>query len=70
MDRHIPLNVARAVILGDIEFLRFERFCNDIVSAMEGGRPILSTSLTYDRGRDGQDCRSETAHIRVRIPER
>lgn len=51
---HLPLNVARAVILGDTQFLRFEQFANDLVSKMEGDRPVLSTSLTYDRGRDGK----------------
>ncbi len=52
--RHIPLNVARAVILGDIQYLRFEQFASELVSQIEGGRPVLSTSLTYDRGRDGK----------------
>lgn len=51
---HLPLNVARAVILGDVQFLRFEQFANDLVSKIEGDRPVLSTSLTYDRGRDGK----------------
>jgi hypothetical protein len=52
--KHIPINVARAVIVGDTESLRFEAFANDIVSEIEGGRVVLSTSLTYDRGRDGK----------------
>lgn len=32
---------------------RFEYFCNEVVSLLEGGAPILSTSKSWDQQRDG-----------------
>lgn len=32
---------------------RFESVCNAIVSSLEGGQPVVGTSLSWDLGRDG-----------------
>lgn len=49
-----PFGVVRSVIHADANALRFEKFCNDLVSVLEGGRLVVSTSTTWDRGRDGR----------------
>ncbi|MQA21162.1 hypothetical protein [Rugamonas rivuli] len=50
-----PLVISIATKVLDIETNdgRFENFCREAVSAMEGGALILSTSASWDLGRDG-----------------
>lgn len=50
----VTFNMARDVIVSDTHAIRFENFCNGIVSAIEGGVVIHRTSQTWDRGRDGK----------------
>lgn len=47
-------NVDEAVIVNESNPGRFERFCVDVVSALEGGVPVVGTSVVWDRGRDGR----------------
>lgn len=49
-----PLGIAMAALSIETQPIRFEKFCKDIVSGLEGGRLVSSTSPTYDRGRDGR----------------
>lgn len=39
---------------GETDDLRFERFCADLVELIEGGTKIVTTSRSWDRGRDGR----------------
>lgn len=51
----IPDAIARAVISREPFAIRFEHFCNDLVGdALEQGATILSTSRSWDLGRDGR----------------
>lgn len=45
--------VLEQVLAKETNDQRFERFCNAVVSAMEGDAKILSTSASWDLGRDG-----------------
>jgi hypothetical protein len=49
----VPLGVAKAVISDESYPLRFERFAADLVSLIEGGTRIVTTSSNYDQARDG-----------------
>lgn len=49
----LSLGIAKAVILDETFPLRFEKFCADLVSKIEGGTHIVVTSANYDQGRDG-----------------
>lgn len=45
--------VSTAVLGMETSDYRFEGFCNAVVSTLEGGAVIFSTSLSWDLGRDG-----------------
>jgi hypothetical protein len=45
--------VIEQVLIRETNDTRFERFCNAAVSAIEGGAVVLSTSASWDMGRDG-----------------
>jgi len=47
------INVSQAVLAVETNDGRFEHFCRDVVSQIEGGAIIFSTSLSWDLGRDG-----------------
>lgn len=47
------ISVIEAVISNETNDSRFESFCRDIVSDIEGGATILPTSASWDLGRDG-----------------
>lgn len=49
----IELHVSQAVLAIETNDSRFESFCRDIVSLLEGGATIFSTSASWDLGRDG-----------------
>jgi len=49
----VTIGIAQTLLDKDTEPLRFERFCVDLVSEMEGGARIVTTSGNYDKGRDG-----------------
>lgn len=49
----IHIGIAKSLLEQETEPLRFERFCCDLVSGIEGDARILTTSSNYDRGRDG-----------------
>ena len=49
----IELTVSQAVLTLETNDGRFERFCQDVVSLIEGGAIIFSTSTSWDLGRDG-----------------
>lgn len=49
---HVTVGIAQTLIERDTEPLRFERFCADLVSSIEGDARIVTTSSNYDRGRD------------------
>lgn len=42
------------IIEQELSTSRFESFCNALVSEVEGGRPIVGTSPSWDMGRDGR----------------
>jgi DNA-binding PadR family transcriptional regulator len=46
-------NVVEQVINSETVPIRFENFANAVVSKLEGGAPVLGTSTSWDRGRDG-----------------
>ncbi|MFY2946124.1 hypothetical protein ACOTJB_25225 [Achromobacter xylosoxidans] len=46
-------NVSELVIANETNHARFENFCNAAISGLEGGAVILSTSKSWDLGRDG-----------------
>lgn len=46
-------SVIEQVLHQETNDTRFERFCNSVVSAVEGGALVLSTSASWDMGRDG-----------------
>lgn len=50
---HVTVGIAQSLLEQETEPLRFERFCCDLVGAIEGGVRIVTTSSNYDRGRDG-----------------
>jgi hypothetical protein len=56
----ITLGIARAVIWNDSNPIRFEEFCADLVSLLEGGLAVVTTSRNYDQGRDGLSISSRT----------
>lgn len=45
--------VSEAILAVETNDGRFESFCRDVVSLIEGGAPILPTSKSWDLGRDG-----------------
>jgi len=47
------VSVSEMVVTRETNSARFERFCIDVISALEGGARILSTSVSWDLGRDG-----------------
>ena len=47
------LTVSQAVLAIEGNDGRFEAFCRDVVSTIEGGAIIFSTSKSWDLGRDG-----------------
>jgi hypothetical protein len=47
-------SIVRFVLQAESNTSRFEDFCNALLSMLEGGLPILSTSRTHDMGRDGR----------------
>lgn len=49
----IELTVSQAVLVMEVNDGRFEKFCREAVSLIEGGASIFSTSTTWDLGRDG-----------------
>lgn len=49
----ITLGEARVVLEDEVDALRFERFCNELVTLMLG-RPILGTTASGDLGVDGR----------------
>jgi hypothetical protein len=53
-DSPFSVTVMENVLLQEANSGRFELFANAIVSAMEGGAPVLSTSYNYDQTRDGK----------------
>jgi hypothetical protein len=48
----VTIGISKAVLLAEQYPVRFEAFCCDAISGLEGGRPIFMTSANYDRGRD------------------
>jgi hypothetical protein len=50
----ITKGIALDVITSDVYSSRFELFSNAIVGQLEGGVPIVSTSASWDMGRDGR----------------
>ena len=50
---HVTVGVARTLLEQETEPLRFERFCVDLISKLEGDVHIVTTSSNYDRARDG-----------------
>lgn len=46
-------NVVEQVVKSETVPIRFENFANLVVSELEGGAPVLSTSKSWDLGRDG-----------------
>ena len=59
-DDSVPVGIARTVIESDYEPTRFELFCCDLVSEIEGGVIVVPTSQSWDRGRDGRSVGSGT----------
>lgn len=53
VENGFELTVNVLVIESETNDFRFETFCRGVVSALEGGATILSTSLSWDLGRDG-----------------
>lgn len=49
----IELTVSQAALIQETNDGRFENFCREAVSVIEGGATILSTSASWDLGRDG-----------------
>ncbi|URI06281.1 hypothetical protein MW290_10140 [Aquincola tertiaricarbonis] len=49
----IELTVSQAALIQETNDGRFENFCREAVSALEGGAIIFSTSVSWDLGRDG-----------------
>lgn len=47
------VTVSTAVLAAETNATRFEGFCRAVVSLLEGGAAILSTSVSWDLGRDG-----------------
>jgi hypothetical protein len=45
--------ISLAVLEQETNVPRFETFCRGVVSELEGGAPIVSTSTSWDLGRDG-----------------
>src|SRR5215211_4738940 len=50
----ISEGIAKAVICADVHPIRFENFCNELVSKIEGGAAVVSTSQSWDLGVDGR----------------
>ena len=50
--------ITRSVIEQEEYDRRFERFCNALVSEMEGGAAILNTSASWDLGKDGRSLKA------------
>lgn len=48
----VTIGISKAVLLAEQYPVRFEAFCRDAISGLEGGHPIFMTSANYDRGRD------------------
>lgn len=48
----VTMGISKAVLLAEQYPVRFEAFCRDAISGLEGGHPIFMTSANYDRGRD------------------
>lgn len=53
LNNPIELTVSQAVLVQETNDGRFENFCREAVSALEGGAIIFSTSVSWDLGRDG-----------------
>lgn len=49
----VTIGIAQSLLSSETEPTRFERFCCDLISKIEGDVTILTTSSNYDRGRDG-----------------
>ncbi len=47
-------NVEQTVLSAEENPSRFERFCVEVLSAVEGGAAVVPTSAVWDRGRDGR----------------
>ena len=48
----VPISTA---IIGQERYpTRFEKFCNALIGELEGGVPVVSTSASWDLGRDGR----------------
>jgi hypothetical protein len=50
----VSIGITRTVIESDSQPTRFEAFANAVVSLLEGGAPVISTSASWDVGRDGR----------------
>lgn len=50
---YVTNGITQTLIEQETEPSRFERFCGDVVSSIEGEVFVLTTSSNYDRGRDG-----------------
>src|SRR6266511_1252301 len=57
----MPLNqaIARAVLAQEEYDRRFEKFCNELISLVEGGAVVLNTSASWDLGKDGRSLRTD-----------
>src|ERR1700690_4332998 len=50
--------ITRSVLAQEEYDRRFEKFCNAIVSEIEGGATILNTSASWDLGKDGRSLKA------------
>jgi hypothetical protein len=50
---NITESIANFILSHESQDDRFERFCNQLVGDLEGGAVVLSTSRSWDLGRDG-----------------
>lgn len=53
---HVPQALFKTIINFEIYSQRFERFAKEIVEQLEGGRPVVLTSPSWDLGRDGRSA--------------
>ena len=54
MTKSIHYGISCAILRQDSEPTRFEDFCADLLTDVEGGTPIVTTSRSWDSGRDGR----------------
>jgi len=47
-------SIIKAVVTNEKSSMRFENFCNELLSIIEGGAFILNTSQTWDLAKDGR----------------